>query len=80
MKILLVSNYYYPEHLGGVEAVSYNLVKYYREFSNEVRWAAADVLTKLRDAGKDDVPISSCNITENRLAFPYPLPYPNVLN
>lgn len=80
MKILLISNYYYPEHLGGIEVVSYNLVKHYREFFHEVRWVAADVLPKLRDAGKDDVPVSSWNITEERLGFPHPLPHPNVLN
>ncbi len=79
MKILLVSNYYYPEHLGGVEAVSYYLVKHYREFFHDVRWVAADVPPKLRDAGMDDVPISSWNITEKRLGFPHPLPHPNVL-
>lgn len=79
MKILLVSNYYYPEHLGGVETVSYHLTKHYRKFSHEVRWVAADVPPKLRAASKDDVPISSWNITEQKLGFPSPLPHPNVL-
>ena len=79
LKILLVGNYYYPEHLGGVEIVSFNLVKHYREFSHEVRWAAADVLPNLRVAGRDDVPISSWNIAEEKLGFPHPLPHPNVL-
>ena len=79
MKILLVGNYYYPEHLGGVEIVSFNLVKHYREFSHEVRWMAADVPPNLRVAGRGDVPISSWNIAEEKLGFPHPLPHPNVL-
>jgi phosphatidyl-myo-inositol dimannoside synthase len=78
MKILLVGNYFYPEHTGGVETVSYNLVKHYRESGHEVRWVAADVLPRLRNAGKDDVPIRAWNITEEKFGFPQPIPYPEV--
>lgn len=79
MKILLISNYYYPEHLGGVEVVSYNLVKHYRELFHEVRWIAADVSPNHRTANKDDIPIPSWNITEEKLGFPHPLPHPSVV-
>lgn len=76
MKILVVSNYYYPEHTGGVEIVSYNLVKNYRRMGHDVRWMAADVLPSLRKAMEADVPIRACNYTEEKLGFPYPLPLP----
>lgn len=74
MKILVVGNYYYPEHIGGVEVVSYNLVKYYRIFGHSVRWMAADVLPRLRDFQVDDVPIKAWNITEEKFGFPHPMP------
>src|SRR5687768_5785933 len=81
MKILLAGNYFYPEHTGGVEIVSYNLVKHYREFGQIVRWVAADVPPNFRRLEKDDVPIRAWNYAEGRLGFPSPLPYPGkVLN
>lgn len=79
MKILVVGNYYYPEHTGGVEVVSYNLVKYYRIFGNSVRWLAADVPPKFRDAAEGDVPVRAWNVAEERLGFPHPLPYPHFI-
>lgn len=74
MRILVVSNYYYPEHIGGIEVVSYNLVKYYRIFGHSVRWMAADVQPRLRNLQVDDVPIKAWNITEEKFGFPHPLP------
>jgi len=79
MKILVVGNYYYPEHTGGVEIVSYNLVRHYRDFGHIVRWMAADVPSKFREIQKDDVPIRAWNYTEEKLGFPSPLPHPNSL-
>ena len=78
MKILLVGNYYYPEHTGGVETVSFNLKKYYREAGHNIRWVAADVLPNIRNADKDDVPIRAWNFTEEKLGFPQPIPHPEV--
>ena len=78
MKILLIGNYYYPEHIGGVEIVSFNLVKHYRALGHEVRWVAADVPPKRRSVQEGDVPIRSWNIAEARLGFPSPFPYPGV--
>lgn len=75
MKILVVSNYYYPEHVGGVEVVSYNLVKYYRVFGHSVRWLAADVAPSFRKIGDGDVPIHAWNIAEEKFGFPHPIPY-----
>jgi len=75
MKILVVANYYYPEHTGGVEIVSHNLVKHYREFDCEVRWVAADVPPRFRNALDGDIPIRAWNYTEEKLGFPCPLPY-----
>ena len=80
MKILVVGNYYYPEHIGGVEVVSYNLVKYYRIFGHSVRWMAADVLPRLRDFQVDDVPIKAWNITEEEFGFPHPLPHLSLIS
>ena len=74
LRILVVGNYFYPEHTGGVEIVSYNLVKHYREFGCDVRWVAADVPPNFRKVGSDDVPIRSWNFAEEKLGFPSPLP------
>src|SRR6266487_5782618 len=76
MNILVVANYFYPEHMGGVEVVSYNLTKYYREFGNHVRLVAADVPPNFRRICEDDVPIRAWNYTERKLGFPSPIPYP----
>lgn len=79
MKILLAGNYFYPEHTGGVEIVSYNLVKHYREQNCSVLWVAADVPPNLRRTGNGDLPIRSWNFTEEKLGFPSPIPYPGGL-
>lgn len=78
MKILLVGNYFYPEHTGGVETVSFNLKKYYHEAGHSVRWVAADVLPRFRNADEEDVPIRAWNFTEEKLGFPLPIPHPEV--
>ncbi len=78
MKILVIGNYYYPEHNGGVETVSFNLTRHYRKLGQEVRWLAADVPPNYRVVGDGDVPIRSWNITEDKLGFPSPMPYPEV--
>ncbi len=79
MRILLAGNYFYPEHIGGVEVVSYNLVKHYRLQGHDVRWAAADVKPTLRKKEKDDIAIKAWNITEEKLGFPHPIPAPGTL-
>jgi phosphatidylinositol alpha-1,6-mannosyltransferase len=78
VKILIAGNYFYPEHTGGVEMVSYNLIKYYREAGHSVCWVAADVPPRFRIAGPEDVPIRAWNIAEEKLGFPQPFPYPSV--
>ena len=78
MRILVIGNYYYPEHIGGVEIVSFNLAKHYRALGHSVRWVAADVPPKRRSVQEGDVPIRSWNIAEVRLGFPSPFPYPEV--
>lgn len=42
MKILLASNYFHPEHTGGIETIAYNLARGYRGRGHEVSWVAAD--------------------------------------
>lgn len=79
MKILVVGNYFYPEHTGGVEIVSYNLVKYYREYNCDVRWVAANVPPRFRNALDGDIPIRAWNYAEEKLGFPSPIPYPGDL-
>lgn len=79
MKLLLIGNYYYPEHIGGVEIVSHNLVKHYKRAGHAVRWLAADVPPRRRIVQQGDVPIKAWNITEQRLGFPSPIPHPEVL-
>lgn len=77
MKILVVGNYFYPEHIGGVEIVTNNLVKQYRELGHQVRWTAANVPPRLRGENPDDVPIRSWNISEKQFGIPFPIPYPD---
>lgn len=79
LKILVVGNYFYPEHIGGVELVSSKLVKYYLQFGNQIRWLAADVPPKFRVVRDGDIPLRCWNITEERLGFPYPIPFPATL-
>jgi glycosyltransferase involved in cell wall biosynthesis len=79
MRILLVGNYFYPEHRGGIETVSYNLVKYFQEAGHKIRWVAADVPPVFRMVSEEDIPIRAWNIAEERLGFPSPIPYPNTL-
>jgi len=74
MKILVVGNYFYPEHVGGVEIVVFNLVRHYREAGHDVVLTAADVPPRFRGMSSDDLPIRSWNITEERLGFPAPIP------
>jgi glycosyltransferase involved in cell wall biosynthesis len=75
MKVLLVSNYY-PEHVGGIEAVAHQLSRWYRRHGHQVRWMAGDVRRNPHVGHVDDVPLRIWNVTESRLGFPYPLPSP----
>lgn len=77
MNILVVGNYYYPEHRGGIETVSNYLVKYYKDFGNEVRWVAADVPPTFRTLRDGDIPIRAWNFAEENLGFPHPIPFPS---
>lgn len=78
MKILTISNYY-PEHPGGVEFVALNLVREWRQ-RHSVRWMACDVSTHPHRSEKDDIPLPALNFTEEKLGFPYPLPWPKGLS
>ena len=79
MKILLVGNYFYPEHIGGIEIVTSNLAKYYREDGHQVLWIASDVPPRYRQVSTDDLPIRSWNLTEEKFGFPQPIPLLNEL-
>jgi glycosyltransferase involved in cell wall biosynthesis len=74
LRILLVSNYY-PEHVGGIEAVASTLADGYRTHGHEVRWLAGDIRSRPHHEHRDDVPVGVWNAVE-RLGFPYPLPPP----
>jgi phosphatidyl-myo-inositol dimannoside synthase len=75
MRVLLVSNYF-PEHVGGIETVSAELVVAYRASGHRVKWAAAATRRTPHPKSDDDIQLPSWNITEERLGFPYPLPAP----
>ena len=77
MKILTLSNYF-PEHVGGIEFVAYNLVKHWRKH-HQVRWIASDVKMRPHLYEPDDVHIHTSNFTEEHLGFPYPIPLGNSL-
>jgi glycosyltransferase involved in cell wall biosynthesis len=74
MKILVLSNYY-PEHVGGVELVAFNLVQKYRQYGHNVHWIAGDVPEFSHKCDAGDIPIRIYNFTENKLGFPYPIPH-----
>ena len=75
MRILLVGNYY-PEHQGGIESVTENLARGYRERGHRVRWLAAQPRRFPHAGHADDRPMAAWNFTEDHLGFPYPLPSP----
>jgi phosphatidylinositol alpha-1,6-mannosyltransferase len=76
VKILLASNYFHPEHPGGIETVAHNLVAGYRAAGHEVRWTAADCGVTAHRGHPDDVGLPALNLTERWLGVPYPLPAP----
>jgi len=76
MKILLASNYFHPEHDGGIETVAYNLAAGYRVAGHEVRWVAADCGLTPHCGHPADIPVPALNVTETRLGVPYPFPAP----
>lgn len=80
MKILLASNYFHPEHPGGIETVAHNLAAGYRAAGHEVRWAAADCGAESHRGHPDDVCLPVLNPTEHLLGVPYPLPGPRALH
>lgn len=73
MKILVGSSYFYPEHQGGMETVTHNLVDGYRSAGHQVRWLAADCGASPHRGHPDDVPVPALNATEKLLEVPYPL-------
>ncbi len=73
MKLLVLSNYF-PEKCGGIEFVADNLVQRFRMAGCQARWVAADLLSHPHVGHADDVPLTVCNFTEEKLGFPYPLP------
>jgi len=74
MNILTLSNYY-PEHRGGIEFVASNLVSRWRK-NHTVRWMACEPASHPHVAEPGDIPLRALNLTETRLGFPYPLPFP----
>lgn len=78
MKIAVVSNYY-PPHVGGVEQVTEQLVRGYRQAGHEVRWAAAAIGRRRQPLDANDLPIPCWNAAEQHLGFPYPVPPPTAI-
>jgi glycosyltransferase involved in cell wall biosynthesis len=79
VRVLLASNYFHPEHTGGIETVAYNLARGYRASGHEVRWVAADCGVTPHAGDPDDIPLPALNFTESRLGVPYPLPTPSAM-
>lgn len=78
MRILTLSNYY-PEHVGGIEFVAFNLVTRWRKH-HEVRWMACEPPSHPHLVAPGDIPIPSLNFTEEKLGFPYPIPLPGTFS
>jgi glycosyltransferase involved in cell wall biosynthesis len=72
MKILVVNNFF-PEHVGGIEYVAYNLVSLLRQ-KHIVHWMACDVSESPHQSCAGDIPLRCLNVTEKYLGFPYPIP------
>ena len=75
MRIVEAGNYF-PEHPGGIETVTRDLVMALRRRGHQVFWVAADVGPRKHRGGADDVAVPAWNILERRAGFPYPLPSP----
>lgn len=78
MRIVEAGNYF-PEHPGGIETVTRDLVMTLRRRGHQVSWVAADVAPRRHRGGDDDIAVPAWNILERRAGFPYPLPSPGVL-
>jgi glycosyltransferase involved in cell wall biosynthesis len=76
VRILLASNYFHPEHPGGIETVAHNLVTGYRAAGHDVRWVASDCGVGAHRGHPDDVPLAALNLTERWLGVPYPVAAP----
>jgi glycosyltransferase involved in cell wall biosynthesis len=72
MRMLLVTHYY-SDHRGGVEIVAGELAGRLAGRGNQVVWAASEPAMDSAPSGVDMLPMRSCNITEKRLGFPYPM-------
>lgn len=77
MRIVEAGNYF-PEHPGGIETVTRDLVTALRGRGHQVSWVAADVPPGRHRGGEDDIAIPAWNVLERRAGFPYPLPSPVV--
>jgi glycosyltransferase involved in cell wall biosynthesis len=75
VRLAFLSNYF-PEHIGGIESVSAELVAKYRSSGHSVRWIAAVTRQAPHLAADDDVELPCWNLTEARFGFPYPIPAP----
>lgn len=78
-RILVVSNYY-SEKMAGIELVAHNLVMRFRAAGDEVRWIASDLRDRPHVCSPGDHPLRAWNFTEEKLGFPYPLPFPRDLH
>lgn len=80
LRVVLVTHYY-PAHRGGVERVAGELARRLAAAGTaSIEWHASSCdQPPEREAGLQSVPAASCNFTERRLGFPYPLWTPRAL-
>lgn len=75
MRLLLVTHYY-AEHHGGVEIVAGELAARLAERGTEIVWAASRPAPEALPRGITALPLSTWNVSEERLGLPYPIPGP----
>jgi len=73
LSVLLVTHYY-AEHRGGVEIVAGELASRLAHRGVRVEWAASRPAPPVAaDEQVRPLPMATCNVTERRLGFPYPI-------
>jgi glycosyltransferase involved in cell wall biosynthesis len=77
LRVVLVTHYY-PAHRGGVERIAGQLAERLADVA-QIEWHASDCDPAPQARGVLAVPARTCNFTERRLGFPYPLWTPAAL-
>ena len=73
MNRLLIITHYYPDHLGGIEAIAHELAERLSTRELEITWAANGAAPSRPIENVSYLPLRATNFTERVLGFPYPI-------